>query len=358
MRVDGARQDLLADAGFTQQQHADRCARRARRLFVDGAHRRIAHHHRPARRRRRQRRRRRDVGHVDDGRAAHDHAGGAEQDALAHRQVRLAAHELAHAQRLVRRAGSRPLAHEDAVCAADVLNLDPVRHPEHRVLARHGGIVDADRVPLAAPDRHLAGTRQIERPHLFAQEDDQLQTPLPASAATMGRSMSCGGGQRGRRSRFAAGLPPVIPSRDRATPCQPLGRHQRSAHRLSLPFRRTGGSMTSVAPLATAAHSTRPEPTVSWARGGLRQRDRGRPGPAQSRSSPLHAASATDQRTGLSPVAWTSAAPVRPPARGPAARRGRRAPHDRDRRFARGRRRRARSPRPPRPSASAPGSSS
>jgi hypothetical protein len=42
--------------------------------------------------------------------------------------------------------------------AAQVLDLQPLAHPEKRMLARHRRIVDADRAVLTAADHHLAGS--------------------------------------------------------------------------------------------------------------------------------------------------------------------------------------------------------
>ena len=105
--------------------------------------------------------------------------GGSEEQAVAHHEVRSSTHELSdgYGQGLVARATLTGLAHERAVGTAQILNLQGLTHPQHRVLPRHRGIIDANRACLVASDGDVSNARQIKRPYLFARENDQLIAP-------------------------------------------------------------------------------------------------------------------------------------------------------------------------------------
>ena len=200
LRVNGARQDLLADPRLAEQQDADRRPRRAHRLLVEGAHGGVAQGDAAGGAARRL-----EVEDLALGRMPHDQAGGAEQDPLADRQVGLSANQLPHVQRLVPGPGARLLADEDSVGAAQVLDLQTVAHAQDRVLARDGRIVDANRAPFTATDGHLAGRGKVEGPDLLAQEHGQLERH---GRASIGRRRQ----RRGRSACARARAPRETPA--------------------------------------------------------------------------------------------------------------------------------------------------
>ena len=251
-----------------------RRARGARRLRVERAHRRVAHDHT-----RSGRRRRRQIGHLDDRRVAHDDAGGPEQDPLAHREVGLAA----------RRAGARPASR----CAAPGARPSRARRCRWRRrdlrsppcsdrAAPRAGATPKDRrcAPLLPSSRPIVTSpalRQVEGPDLLAQEDHQLQ-----------------------RFVLGHGGPEYIGVRGK------WGRGHRSAHMLLLASR--NWCQLHVGRAARHRRAQRPAPTrPSPPRSSIPPARSGAAGFAQSPSSPF-TRSATNQRTGLSPVACTSAA--------------------------------------------------
>ena len=171
VRMDGPRQDLLAHPGLSQDEDVDERPCRQRGVGVQGAHAGVAHDH--ARRTGVAR----EIRHLDGGDVADDDAGRSEQQAVAHRQLRGAAANLAHVEgsTAILAGGRAPsIAHQGPVCAPEILD-DQLggADVEDGVMARDRRVVDVDHRPASA-DGDLALRREIEGAGGLSGEDQQL----------------------------------------------------------------------------------------------------------------------------------------------------------------------------------------